>query len=109
MRGRSAIVAFALVTGAFWAASATGARPDRESIRLCDGEPPELINRDARAHVYELRCGDDTERATIAAGATQVLKGKSGCRLVLPDNPPVRLSTEMVCTIESSELSCDLL
>jgi hypothetical protein len=75
----------------------------------CDGTPPKLINKDSKAHDYELLCAGKTEKRSIPAGATQELRGKSGCKLKLGDNQPTKLFTEMVCTIQSDKLSCDLL
>ena len=75
----------------------------------CDGTPPKLINKDKTAHDYELVCASKTEKKTIPAGATQELREKSGCKLVLGKNKPTKLFTEMVCTINDGKLSCDLL
>ena len=76
---------------------------------LCDGTPPELVNRDTRAYGYELACNAAVTKGVIEPGAKKSLKGYSGCRLKLGSNPPVKLHTEMVCTIERGTLSCDLL
>ncbi len=75
----------------------------------CDGIPPELTSKDTVDHPYELVCGRKTEQGTLPAGATQSLEGKSGCELKLGDNPPTKLHTEMVCTVEAGKLTCDLI
>lgn len=75
----------------------------------CDGTPPKLINKDSKAYGYELVCASKTEQKSIPAGATQELREKSGCKLKLGANKPTKLFTEMVCTIKSGKLSCDLL
>ena len=76
----------------------------------CDGVPPELINKDSKAHEYTLTCAKKTEKRSIAPGAKVELREKSGCVLKLGDNEPTKLHTEMVCTIKKGgKLSCDLL
>jgi len=75
----------------------------------CDGTPPKLVNKDDKAYDYELVCGKKTEQKSIAASSSQSLENKSGCTLKLGDNKATKLHTEMVCTIESGKLSCDLL
>ena len=75
----------------------------------CDGIPPELVNKDDQEHSYVLECGRKTEQHTIAAGTSQSLEGKSGCKLILGENKPTALYTEMVCNIEGGKLTCDLL
>jgi hypothetical protein len=75
----------------------------------CDGTPPKLINKDDKAHNYEIVCASKTEKRSIPAGATQELREKSGCKLKLGSNKPTKLFTEMVCTIKGGKLSCDLL
>ena len=57
----------------------------------------------------ETECAKKSETATIESGATAKLEGKSGCMLKLGDNEPVKLYTEMVCTIKDGKLTCDLL
>jgi len=76
---------------------------------LCDGTPPELINKDTVEHPYRLTCGKEVEEATIAPSASQSLEGKSGCVIELGDNEPTKLHTEMVCTITGGKLTCDLI
>ena len=75
----------------------------------CDGTPPELINQDTVEYSYEITCGRKTEQLTIPASSSQALGGKSGCELVLGDNPATKLHTEMVCNIEAGKLACDLI
>jgi len=75
----------------------------------CDGTPPKLVNKDKQAYEYEIVCGSKTEKKSIPAGASQELREKSGCKLVLGQNKPTKLFTEMVCTIKGGKLSCDLL
>lgn len=75
----------------------------------CDGTPPKLVNKDDKDYGYELVCGKKTEKKSIKAGATQSLEDKSGCKLKLGDNKATKLYTEMVCTIKSGKLTCDLL
>lgn len=75
----------------------------------CDGTPPKLLNKDQQAHQYELQCGNKTAKKTIPAGGTQTLKNKSGCKIKLGNNPPVKLHTEMECTVNNGKLICDLL
>lgn len=75
----------------------------------CDGTPPALTSKDDVDHPYELVCGRKTEQSTLPAGATLSLEGKSGCELELGDNPPTKLHTEMVCTVEAGKLTCDLI
>ncbi len=82
---------------------------ERDAAPLCDGTPPELENKDATAYDYELVCGKKREKKTIEAGAKQELEGFSGCNLLLGENEPTVLHTEMVCTVEGGKLVCDLL
>ena len=82
---------------------------EHDAAPRCDGTPPELENKDAQAYEYELVCGKKREKKTIEAGAKQELEGFSGCSLLLGENEPTVLHTEMVCTIEGGKLVCDLL
>jgi hypothetical protein len=75
----------------------------------CDGTPPELHNTDDVDHPYELQCGRKTEQTSIPASSRQSLEGRSACKLLLGTNPPTTLHPEMVCTITSGQLTCDLL
>jgi len=75
----------------------------------CDGTPPKLVNKDDVSYDYQLVCGKKTEKHSIAAGASQELDEKSGCKLKLGENKAKKLYTEMVCTIKGGKLSCDLL
>ena len=75
----------------------------------CDGTPPALVNKDVKAHAYRLTCGKKVEEASIPAGESQSLEGKSGCILELGENKATKHHTEMVCTIEGGVLGCDLL
>jgi len=83
--------------------------PPDVPVLLCDGTPPELINKDTVEHAYRLTCGKKVEEASIAASSAQSLEGKSGCVIELGDNEPTKLHTEMVCTIEAGKLGCDLI
>ncbi|MBW2276412.1 MAG: hypothetical protein JRF63_02905 [Deltaproteobacteria bacterium] len=75
----------------------------------CDGTPPKLINKDAKAYEYEIVCASKTEKKSIPAGGSEELREKSGCKLKLGSNKPTKLFTEMVCTIKDGKLTCDLL
>ena len=75
----------------------------------CDGDPPELVNKDLKSYSYQIRCASKTEEAKIEASAKIKLEGKSGCQLKLGDRPAVKLFTEMVCEIQAGRLSCDLI
>jgi hypothetical protein len=75
----------------------------------CDGDPPELHNKDAQAHTYQIQCASKTEKGEIQASQEKKLKGKSGCKLTVGNSPPVKLFTEMICEIRGGKLSCELI
>ena len=75
----------------------------------CDGEPPKLVNKDTKAHSFQIQCAGKREEGEIKASAELKLDGKSGCMLKLGENAAQKLHTEMVCTIEGGELECDLI
>ena len=75
----------------------------------CDGDPPELVNKDLKSYSYQVKCASKTKEAKIEASAKIKLEGKSGCQLKLGDGKAVKLFTEMVCEIQGGKLSCDLI
>ena len=82
---------------------------DLPTTRVCDGTPPELVNKDTTGYEYVLTCGNKVERDTIPAGSKKELKNKSGCSIKLGENKAAKLYTEMVCTVQSAKITCDLL
>ncbi len=95
-------------TGGHW--PRPGNLPSRP---YCSGDPPELLNSDTVTREYQLTCGRKTERASISPSEKRVLKGKAGCTIQLLDGDSLgtaeTLYSEMLCTIESGNLMCDLL
>ena len=77
---------------------------------LCDGVPPELVNKDKATHGYTLTCGKKKPvKREIQPDEKHELEGFSGCVLNLGEHSET-LHTEMVCTIElDGKLVCDLL
>jgi hypothetical protein len=75
----------------------------------CDGEPPELVNKDDTDYDYTITCGKKSEKGSIAANSSKKLKKKAGCTLKLGENKATKLYSEMICTIKKGTLTCDLL
>jgi hypothetical protein len=75
----------------------------------CNGEPPKLVNKDDIAYDYSIKCAKKTETGSIPAGSSKKLKKKAGCVITVGDNKATKLHSEMVCTIENAELTCELL
>jgi hypothetical protein len=75
----------------------------------CDGNPPKVANRDNEVREVVITCGSKAEKLTLKANAVQELRGKPGCTIQIGDGKPIKLSTEMVCTISGGKISCDLL
>ena len=112
------IIATVLFVAAAWPGSAASRSYLDPSLQsgfddpvspLCEGEPPELINKDDKAYEYEITCGKKTEQRSIGAHSKQSLKTTSGCSLKLAANEATKLYADMVCTIADAQLTCDLL
>jgi hypothetical protein len=102
------VLGAAMVVSDRHAGAPAPARPSG-ATPTCDGKPPELVNKDSLPHDVTLTCGEKTDKRSVAPTEKLVLKGFSGCTLVLGEQSEV-LHTEMVCTIAAGgKLTCDLL